>query len=71
VKSWAKAGTDCAVGHMGLGALSAYLPSAFSMALSLGFSAYEALRAKPDSEKLKGIGEFGAGYLIAKVLKGC
>lgn len=71
MNSWAKNGSDCTIGHVGLGALSAYLPGVLAMVLSLGFAGYEALRDKSDASKVQGIVEFGGGYLIAKMLKGC
>jgi len=61
--------SDCQFGHVALGSLSGLLPGIIAAALSLGFGAYEMMRAKPDAAKLSAIAEFGAGYLIGAVLK--
>ena len=70
MKSIAAPGVDCRLGHVALGSASAFLPGVMSAAVSLGFSAYEMLRKKPDEKKLVSLGEFGIGYLIGAVMKG-
>jgi hypothetical protein len=54
---------------MALGSASALLPGIFGAALSLGFSAYEMARAKPDKKKLESLGEFGIGFLVGAVVR--
>lgn len=69
MKSLAAPGVDCRVGHVVLGGTSALLPGIFGAALSLGFSAYEMARAKPDKKKLEALGEFGIGFLVGAVVR--
>jgi hypothetical protein len=69
LKSLAAPGVDCKLGHMALGSASALLPGLFGAALSLGFSAYEMARAKPDKKKLEALGEFGIGFLVGAVVR--
>jgi hypothetical protein len=69
VKSLGSPGVDYKIGHVALGGTAALLPGLFGAALSLGFSAYEMARAKPDKKKLEALGEFGIGFLVGAVVR--
>jgi hypothetical protein len=69
MKSLAAPGVDCRLGHVALGTGAGLLPGTIGALLSLGFSAYEMARDKPDKKKLVSLGEFGIGYLIGAVVK--
>ena len=69
MKSIAAPGVDCRLGHVMMGAASAFMPAGWAVLAGTIFAGYELLRAKPEHAQMKALAEWAGGFLVGFFLR--